>query len=170
MAKSQAPKVSLETSLGKITLELFEQDSPLTVANFLEYVDSGHYDGTIFHRVIQGFMVQGGGMDPDMGERPTRDPIVNEAANGVSNKRGTIAMARTNVVDSATAQFFINACDNNFLDHRDKSPRGFGYCVFGHVADGMDVVDKIISVETTSRMGHDDVPAEPIAIIKAARL
>ncbi len=169
MTKAALPQVRLETTAGTITLELFEKDSPITVANFLSYVDDGHYDKTIFHRVIEGFMIQGGGMDLEMDEKDTEPPIKNEAGNGISNARGTIAMARTQVVDSATAQFFINVNDNTFLDHKDDTPRGFGYCAFGRVVSGMDVVDKINAVKTCSRKGHDDVPYENVAILKAAR-
>ena len=140
------------------------------VENFLSYVKSGHYVKTIFHRVIPGFMIQGGGLTADMEQKPTQAPIKNEAANGGSNKRGTIAMARTGVIDSATCQFFINTVDNDFLDHQDNSPRGFGYCVFGHVVEGMDVVDKIEKVATGSKAGHDDVPVETVTIIRAAQV
>ncbi len=161
--------VRLTTNKGDITIELDADAAPITVENFLAYVDAGHYDGTIFHRVIPGFMIQGGGMDSDMGEKATRDPIQNEAANGKKNTRGTLAMARTNVVDSATSQFFINVSDNDFLDHRSPDPQGFGYAVFGHVSDGMDVVDAIVAVETTNHGPHQDVPAEPVVIEKAAR-
>ena len=163
-------KVLLETSLGNITLELEDQKAPLTVANFLRYVDEKHYNGTIFHRVISGFMIQGGGMDFELFEMPTHAPVKNEAANGLSNKTGTIAMARTSVVDSATAQFFINTADNDFLDHRNNTPSGFGYCVFGRVTDGMDVVRKIEAVDTTSHGHYDDVPVDTVTILKASRL
>ena len=163
------PKVLLETSMGNIKLELFEKDAPLTVANFLAYVDAGHYDSTIFHRVIPGFMIQGGGFTPDMNQKATREPIKNEAKDAGSNTRGTIAMARTMIVDSATCQFFINTVDNDFLNYKNSSPQGFGYCVFGHVIEGMDVVDKIEKVQTTSRCGHQDVPVEPVIILKASR-
>ena len=163
------PKVLLETSMGNIKLELFEKDAPLTVANFLTYVDEGHYDSTIFHRVIPGFMIQGGGFTPDMNQKATREPIKNEAKDAGSNTRGTIAMARTMIVDSATCQFFINTVDNDFLNYKNSSPQGFGYCVFGHVIEGMDVVDKIEKVQTTSRGGHQDVPVEPVIILKASR-
>ena len=165
-----APKVVIETTLGSITLELFAKDPPLTVETFLSYVKSGHYVKTIFQRVIPGFMIQGGGLTADMEQKPTQAPIKNEAANGGSNKRGTIAMARTGVIDSATCQFFINTVDNDFLDHQDNSPRGFGYCVFGHVVEGMDVVDKIEKVATGSKAGHDDVPVETVTIIRAAQV
>ena len=163
------PKVMLETSMGNIKLELFDKDTPLTVANFLTYVDEGHYDSTIFHRVIPGFMIQGGGFTPDMNQKATHDPIKNEAKDAGSNTRGTIAMARTMIVDSATCQFFINTVDNDFLNYKNSSPQGFGYCVFGHVIEGMDVVDKIEKVQTTSRGGHQDVPVEPVIILKASR-
>jgi len=163
------PKVLLETSMGNIKLELFEKDAPLTVANFLAYVDEGHYDSTIFHRVIPGFMIQGGGFTPDMNQKATREPIKNEARDAGSNTRGTIAMARTMIVDSATCQFFINTVDNDFLNYKNSSPQGFGYCVFGHVIEGMDVVDKIEKVQTSSRGGHQDVPVEPVIILKASR-
>lgn len=164
------PKVLLETSMGNIKLELFEKDAPLTVANFLAYVDAGHYDGTIFHRVIPGFMIQGGGFTPDMNQKATREPIKNEAKDAGSNARGTIAMARTMIVDSATCQFFINTVDNDFLNYQNSSPQGYGYCVFGHVIEGMDVVDKIEKVRTTSHGGHQDVPVEPVVILKAGRV
>ena len=165
-----APKVKLETSFGDLVLELFEKDTPETVKNFLEYVDSGHYDGTIFHRVIGNFMIQGGGMTADMKEKATRAPIINEADKAGTNARGTIAMARTQVVDSATSQFFINVVDNPFLDFQGRNPRTFGYCVFGHVIEGMDVVDQIKAVRTTSHGFHDDVPVEPVVIKKATRI
>ena len=160
-------KVKLTTNLGSIELQLCEKDAPLTVENFLTYVKDGHYDGTIFHRVIDGFMIQGGGMDAAMNEKATRAPVKNEAHQAGSNKRGTIAMARTSVVDSATSQFFINLVDNDFLDYRNSSPAGYGYCVFGFVTDGMDVVDKIAKVKTSSRGYYDDVPETPIVIEKA---
>ena len=163
------PKVMLETSMGNIKLELFEQDAPLTVANFLAYVDAGHYDSTIFHRVIPGFMIQGGGFTPDMSQKPARAPIKNEAKTAGANTRGTVAMARTMIVDSATCQFFINIVDNDFLNYQNSSPQGFGYCVFGQVIEGMDVVDKIGKVPTASRSGHQDVPVEPVIILKAYR-
>ena len=165
----ETPKVILETSLGNIKLELFEKDTPETVANFLVYVDEGHYDNTIFHRVIPGFMIQGGGFTPDMEQKLTYDPIRNEAKDGGANNRGTIAMARTMVVDSATCQFFINTVDNAFLNYQNSTPQGFGYCVFGQVIEGMDVVDKIEKVPTTGRNGHQDVPVKPVIIRKANR-
>ncbi|MBO7147731.1 MAG: peptidyl-prolyl cis-trans isomerase [Lentisphaeria bacterium] len=166
---TETQKVVLETSMGNIKLELFDKDTPITVANFLAYVDAGHYDHTIFHRVIPGFMIQGGGFDTKMNQKPTQDPIKNEAQSGAENKRGTIAMARTSVVDSATCQFFINTVDNDFLNFSSPTPRGFGYCVFGQVIEGMDVVDKIEKVATTSHGMHQDVPIEPVIILKAYR-
>jgi cyclophilin family peptidyl-prolyl cis-trans isomerase len=168
MAGEKNPVVLMETSLGNVKMELDQAKAPITVKNFLSYVDEKFYDGTIFHRVIDGFMIQGGGFTPDMQQKPTKAPIKNEAGNGLSNKRGTIAMARTMVVDSATAQFFINVVDNDFLDHRDNTPQGFGYAVFGKVIEGMDVVDKIKAVRTGSKMGFQDVPVEPV-IIKSVR-
>ncbi|MCM2281452.1 MAG: peptidylprolyl isomerase [Bdellovibrionaceae bacterium] len=156
--------VIIETSKGNIEVELFEDKAPETVKNFLKYVDKGHYSGTIFHRVIPNFMIQGGGMTADMNEKPTDKGIKNEADNGLSNKRGTLAMARTSDPHSASAQFFINVKDNGFLDHTGKTPQGWGYAVFGEVKSGMDVVEAIKSVKTASRMPHDDVPVEPITI------
>ncbi len=164
-----APQVVLETSEGNITLELDAEKAPITVKNFLGYVEAGHYDGTIFHRVISNFMIQGGGMDANMKEKKTGSQIKNEAANGLQNLRGTVAMARTQVVDSATAQFFINVKDNSFLNHRDTSSAGFGYAVFGKVIDGMDVVEKIKGVATGRKGFHDDVPLSPVTI-NAARV
>lgn len=165
------PQVLLTTSLGNITIELFEKEAPITVENFLKYVDEGFYNGTIFHRVIKGFMVQGGGFTTDFVQKDSLfAQIKNEATNRISNKRGTIAMARTNVVDSATSQFFINEVDNDFLDHRSPSPQGFGYCVFGRVVDGMDVVDAIAKVKTGNRGYHADVPVENVVIESAARI
>ncbi len=166
---AENPIVKMETSLGEITIELFEKEAPITVENFLKYVDAGHYDGTIFHRVIPGFMIQGGGMDFGMTQKKTLAPIKNEAANKISNKIGTIAMARTNVVDSATCQFFINVADNDFLDFRAPTPSMFGYCVFGKVTAGMDTVKAIEAVQTTSRRGHQDVPVDEVRIISAKR-
>lgn len=158
--------IVLSTSLGDITVELLTADAPVTVANFLEYVDDGHFDGTIFHRVMPGFMIQGGGFAPDMGERATRSPIKNEADNGVKNTRGTLAMARTQEADSATSQFFINLADSTFLDH---GGRDFGYAVFGRVTEGMDVVDRIAAVKTANRGMHGDVPVEPVIIVSLRR-
>ncbi len=158
------PEVLIKTSMGNIKILLFSKKAPITVNNFLQYVKSKHYDGTIFHRVIPGFMIQGGNFTKDMQQKSTRSAIKNEADNKLSNERGTIAMARTSMVHSATDQFFINAKNNTFLDHKSKSPDAYGYCVFGKVIDGMDVVDKIISVETTSKGGHSDVPVTPVEI------
>ncbi|ADI38427.1 peptidylprolyl isomerase [Waddlia chondrophila] len=164
---TETKTVKLQTSLGDITLELYPDKAPVTVKNFLQYVDSGHYDGTIFHRVIDGFMIQGGGYTENLTQKPTKEPIANEANNGLKNKRGTIAMARTNVVDSATSQFFINVVDNSFLDFKGENPREFGYCVFGKVTDGMDVVDQIKSVDTQSQGPYQDLPVKPVKIVKA---
>jgi peptidyl-prolyl cis-trans isomerase B (cyclophilin B) len=160
-------KVKLTTTLGTITLELDAQKAPLTVENFISYVKSGHYNGTIFHRVIEDFMIQGGGMDQDMKEKPTRPPIKNEANNRLSNLLGTIAMARTSDPHSASAQFYINTNDNPFLDFSKESDDGWGYCVFGKVVDSMDVVEQIEEVNTTSRKGYQDVPVDIILIEKA---
>ena len=165
-----APQVQLETSMGNIVIELNRDKAPETVANFIGYVEDGFYDGTIFHRVIENFMVQGGGFDQDFQQKQTKAPVQNEADNGLSNKRGAVAMARTNDPHSATAQFFINTVDNDFLDFKGKTPSGWGYAVFGEVIEGMDVVDKIREVETTMRGPHQDVPAEDIVIIKASVL
>lgn len=172
-ARAANPVVVLETNHGNIKVELFEDKAPITVKNFLSYTDDKFYDGTIFHRVIgkehagKDFMIQGGGFAPGMSQKSTKKPIKNEANNGVSNTRGTLAMARTNEVDSATAQFFINVADNTFLDH--KGTQQFGYAVFGRVIEGMDVVDKIKAVKTGSKGGHDDVPVEDV-VIKTVRL
>jgi cyclophilin family peptidyl-prolyl cis-trans isomerase len=157
--------VKLQTSMGNIVIELNEQAAPVTVKNFLGYVQSGFYDGTIFHRVIPGFMIQGGGFTPKMIRKKTLDPIINEAKNGLSNKRGTIAMARTNNPNSATSQFFINHRDNDFLNYMDDNQPG--YAVFGKVIEGMDVVDAIASVKTTTRDGMENVPVEPVEIVSA---
>lgn len=159
--------VKLETSMGEIILELFEDKAPKTVANFLEYVRAGHYDGTIFHRVIDGFMIQGGGMTSDMRDKPTNAPIENEADNGVKNEAYTLAMARTSDPHSATAQFFINVKNNAFLDHKSKTEQGWGYAVFGKVIKGHGIVNKIKSVETGNKAGHSDVPVTPVEIHKA---
>ncbi len=156
--------VIIETSLGNIEVELNTEKAPVTTDNFLQYVDDKFYDGVIFHRVIPTFMVQGGGMKEDMSEKKTRDPIQNEAANGLKNSKGTLAMARTNKPHSASAQFFINVADNGFLDHRNTTEAGFGYAVFGKVVAGMDVVDKIKAVPTGSKGHHDDVPTTPVLI------
>jgi cyclophilin family peptidyl-prolyl cis-trans isomerase len=162
------PVIRIETSLGMITVELDIEQAPVTVANFLEYVRSGFYEDTVFHRVIPGFMVQGGGMTAEMESKATRAPIRNEAENGLPNKRGTIAMARTQIVDSATAQFFINVADNDFLNHQGPAPATFGYAVFGRVIDGMETVDAIAKVATGNRNGHRDVPVEPVVIQRVA--
>lgn len=159
--------IKLHTSLGTIALELDAEKAPKTVANFIEYVKSGHYDGTIFHRVIGSFMIQGGGMTPDMEQKPTRETIENEAANGLKNLRGTIAMARTNAPHSATAQFFINVVDNDFLNFRSADANGFGYCVFGKVVEGLDVVDAIRAVKTGRRGFYQDVPTTDVIIERA---
>jgi len=160
----KVPKVIMKTSLGDITIELYADKAPITVKNFLDYAEAKHYDGTIFHRVIPAFMIQGGGFTAAMQQKPTRAPIKNEAGNGLKNTPGTIAMARTGVVDSATAQFFINTKENPALDHRDETPAGFGYAVFGKVTAGMDVVKKIESVSTTTKGPHQNVPADAVVI------
>ena len=159
-------KATMETSMGTITLELDDAKAPETVANFVQYAKDGHYDGTIFHRVIDGFMIQGGGFTKDMNQKETREPIRNEAMNGLKNLRGTIAMARTMVVDSATSQFFINLVDNDFLDFSAPTPQGFGYAVFGEVVDGLSVVDAIGKVKTGFSGPHQNVPEEPVVIRK----
>jgi len=164
------PKVIMNTTKGDITIELFAKKAPITVKNFLSYADEKFYDGTIFHRVIKGFMIQGGGLTADFREKPSKSPIKNEAANGLKNKRGTIAMARTEVVDSATCQFFINHVDNPALDYRNNTAQGYGYAVFGKVIKGMDVVDAIANVRTMTRGGRGDVPRETIKIISVRRL
>jgi len=164
---STNPIVKLETNKGTITLELDAEKAPNSVENFVSYVKDGFYDGTIFHRVIPGFMIQGGGMNPDMSEKKNKSPIKNEANNGLKNDRGTIAMARTNDPHSATSQFFINLKDNGFLDHTSESPAGWGYAVFGKVIDGMDVVDEIAKVKTGNHGPHGDVPLESVVIEKA---
>ena len=155
--------ITIKTNHGDIKVELFEEKAPISCENFRQYVTDGHFNDTVFHRVIPNFMIQGGGMDGSMSSKPTRDPIKNEADNGESNMRGTLAMARTGVVDSATSQFFINLSDNDFLNH---SSRDFGYAVFGQVADGMDVVDAIAAVPTGSRGGHQDVPVDAVTILE----
>ena len=157
-------KITMETTMGTITLSLNDEKAPETVANFLRYAEGGHYDGTIFHRVIDGFMIQGGGFTKDMNQKPTGEPIRNEAMNGLKNRRGTIAMARTRVVDSATSQFFINLVDNDFLDFTAPTAQGFGYAVFGEVTDGMEVVDRIAKVQTGNSGPYQNVPVEPIVI------
>jgi peptidyl-prolyl cis-trans isomerase A (cyclophilin A) len=159
--------VKFETSHGDITLELFTEKAPITVANFLQYVDDGHFDGTVFHRVIPNFVIQGGGFTMEMDQKETREKIKNEADNGINNERGSLSMARTSEVDSATSQFFVNLRDNTSLDH---SEANFGYAVFAKVVDGMDVVDEIAKVETTTMGPYQDVPAEPVAIHKASQI
>jgi cyclophilin family peptidyl-prolyl cis-trans isomerase len=159
-------KATIETDLGTIELELDEKKAPITVKNFVDYAKSGHYNDTIFHRVINGFMIQGGGFTADMNQKETKEPIRNEAMNGLKNDRGTIAMARTMVVDSATSQFFINLVDNSFLNFRNPSPQGFGYAVFGKVTKGMEVVDAIAKVQTGNKGMHQDVPVKPVVIKK----
>ena len=159
--------VKLHTNHGVITLELDAEKAPVTVANFLAYVEAGHYNNTVFHRVIDGFMIQGGGFEPGMNQKPTGEQIKNEADNGLKNERGTIAMARTQAPHSATAQFFINVADNDFLNHRSPDLQGWGYCVFGKVSDGMDVVDAIRKVKTGSSGFHQDVPKEDVIIERA---
>jgi peptidyl-prolyl cis-trans isomerase B (cyclophilin B) len=165
----ERPKVQITTSLGEIIVELDSAKAPQTVANFLAYTEEKHYDNTIFHRVIKGFMIQGGGMTPDMKAKPTRKPIPNEADNGLKNVTGTIAMARTSDPHSATSQFFINTHDNAFLDHKAKSAQGWGYCVFGKVVKGMETVRALEAVPTTNRGGHGDVPVKSV-IIQSIRL
>ncbi len=166
-AERSNPLVKLETSMGEITLELYPDKAPATVANFLQYVKDGFFDGTIFHRVISTFMVQGGGFDAQMNQKPTKAPIKNEADNGLKNEIYTVAMARTMVPDSATAQFFINLADNQFLNHTAKTPQGWGYAVFGKVVKGQDVVDKIKAVPTTTKGMHQNVPVDAVTIVKA---
>ncbi len=163
-AQDNNPSVIIETSLGTITIELDQANAPKSVENFLAYVSSGFYDDTVFHRVIRGFMIQGGGMTADLNRKATEAPIENEATNGLKNVRGTIAMARTADVNSATAQFFINIADNRSLDHRSTAPQEFGYAVFGQVTDGLDVVDKIEAVETGTQGAYRDVPNETVFI------
>lgn len=159
--------IKLQTNHGDIIIKLFADEAPETVKNFIQYVQDGHYDNTIFHRVISNFMIQGGGFEPGMQQKPVRAPIKNEANNGLSNKVGTLAMARTMDPHSASSQFFINVSDNAFLDHTSETSQGWGYAVFGEVVEGMDVVNAIKEVETTSRAGHQDVPREDVIIEKA---
>ncbi|MFN8643050.1 MAG: peptidylprolyl isomerase [Candidatus Binatia bacterium] len=163
-AEGGNPVVAMKTSMGTIKIELDQDKAPVSTANFLAYVNDKFYDGTIFHRVIPAFMIQGGGFDKDMNQKKTKAPIKNEAGNGLKNLNGTIAMARTSDPNSATAQFFINTKDNAFLDHRDDSVQGYGYAVFGKVVDGMDVVKKIEAVQTTTKMPHQNVPVTPVVI------
>ncbi|MFM2288211.1 MAG: hypothetical protein RL684_1354 [Pseudomonadota bacterium] len=159
--------IRFETSHGGFTVELFERDAPDTVANFLHYVDDGFFDGTIFHRIVPGFVIQGGGLTADFEQKKTRDPVKNEAANGLLNERGTLSMARTNAPHSATSQFFVNLADNEFLDYR---PGNHGYAVFGRIKEGMDVIDKIAAVRTGRRQGYTDAPMEDVVITSARRL
>jgi cyclophilin family peptidyl-prolyl cis-trans isomerase len=163
------PTLVLETSLGNVKVELFQKEAPISVKNFLDYAKSGFYDGTIFHRVIPGFMIQGGGFTKDLTMKPTKEQIKNEAANGLKNERGTLAMARTNVVDSASSQFFINVANNDFLNHREGGPAVYGYAVFGKVLSGMEVVDKIASTQTGMQKGFGDVPVTPV-VIKSVKI
>ena len=163
------PVVVMETSMGSVVIELWEDRAPVTVANFLRYTENDFFDGLVFHRVIPGFMIQGGGMDEDLVRKSAYDPITNEARSDVPNDRGTLAMARTGVVDSATSQFFINLVDNDFLNHVDDTPQGFGYAVFGAVIEGMEVVDAIAAVDTAGRGGQQNVPVEAVSIISVRR-
>jgi peptidyl-prolyl cis-trans isomerase B (cyclophilin B) len=163
-------QIDLQTNQGTIRIELDEAKAPVSSRNFLEYVDAGHYDGTVFHRVIPGFMIQGGGFEPGMKQKPTKAPIANEANNGLKNQHYAIAMARTSAPHSATAQFFINTTDNGFLDFKSESPQGWGYAVFGKVVSGQDVVDAIEKVKTGSRGGHGDVPTDDVVIVSAKRV
>jgi peptidyl-prolyl cis-trans isomerase A (cyclophilin A) len=159
--------VKFETSHGSFTIELFPKEAPVTVENFLQYVDDGFFDGTTFHRIVPGFVIQGGGLTPDFQNKQTRAPIANEAKNGLKNKRGSLSMARTSDINSATSQFFVNLSDNEFLDH---GPRDFGYAVFARVTEGMDVVDKIAKVKTGRRKGYQDAPIEDVVIVSAKRV
>lgn len=161
------PTVQFKTSQGKFTVELYTKEAPVSVENFLRYVTDGFFDGTIFHRVVPGFVIQGGGLTPELEAKQTRAPITNEARNGLKNERGTLSMARTNDVNSATSQFFVNLKDNAFLDHK---PGNFGYAVFGRIAAGMDVIDRIAKVRTGRRKGYDDAPLETVAIESARRV
>ncbi|MDZ7750074.1 MAG: peptidylprolyl isomerase [Gammaproteobacteria bacterium] len=161
---ADGPRVNIQTSMGDIVVELHDARAPATVENFLSYVKDGFYEGTVFHRVIDGFMIQGGGMTADLRKKPTRAPVMNEADNGLKNDKGTLAMARTSDPHSATAQFFINVADNDFLNHSGKTPRGWGYAVFGRVVTGMEVVERIEAVPTGRQRGMGDVPREPVII------
>ena len=163
------PVVVMETNKGTIKIEVWQDKAPLSAANFLRYVDENYYDGLIFHRVIPGFMAQGGGFDEDMVQKSTFETIKNEASADMPNNRGTLAMARTNVVDSATSQFFINLVDNDFLNHTDETPRGFGYAVFAEVIEGMDIVDAMATVKTANKRGHQNVPVDPIIMTRVTR-
>jgi cyclophilin family peptidyl-prolyl cis-trans isomerase len=169
MSEEKNPRVLMETSMGNVTIELFKDKAPISARNFLSYAKEGYYDGLTFHRVISNFMIQGGGMDENMQPKKTKFAIKNEATNGLKNTRGTLAMARTSVVDSATSQFFINVVDSAFLDHKGKTPDLFGYAVFGQVVEGMETVDAIRQVKTGNKGGHGDVPLEPV-FIKSVKL
>lgn len=169
MQNKKHPTVLFKTTMGDFKVELYPEKAPLTVQNFLDYVTSGHYNNTIYHRVIDGFMVQGGGFTKEFEQKPTKKPIQNEAGNGLKNERGSIAMARTNDIHSATSQFFINVANNDFLDFKSKAPHEFGYCVFGKVIEGMDVIDKMRKVKTGSKGFHRDVPLETIEILSATQ-
>jgi cyclophilin family peptidyl-prolyl cis-trans isomerase len=162
--------IRFSTSLGDIDIELFPKEAPKSAENFLKYVDDGFFDGLIFHRIVPGFVIQGGGLTPDFKQKTNRPPIENEATNGLKNKRGTLSMARTSDINSATSQFFVNLKDNDFLDHKSKSPSQYGYAVFGQVTKGMDVVDKIAAVETGRKKGYDDAPLEDVVIVSARRI
>ncbi len=168
--KGESMLIAFETNQGMIKVKLNAEKAPKTVESFLKYVDEGFFKGTIFHRVIKGFMIQGGGFTSDMTQKPTHAPVKNEANNGLLNKRGTLAMARTNDPHSASSQFFINLVDNAFLDFKSESPSGWGYAVFGEVVEGMDVVDKIANIRTTSKKGYDDVPETTVEILSAKRI
>ena len=163
-AETKNPTLVIETSLGKVKVELFQKEAPVSVQNFLDYAKSGFYNGTIFHRVIPGFMIQGGGLTASLIPKETKAPIKNEAANGLTNERGTLAMARSGMVDSATSQFFINVASNTFLNHKEGGPAVFGYAVFGKVVEGMEVVDKIAATQTGRQNGFSDVPVTPVVI------
>ncbi len=169
-SKVEKPVVLMKTSMGDIKIELYPDKAPITVQNFLEYVKKGHYDHTIFHRVIDNFMIQGGGFTANLTQKPTLPAIKNEAGNGLKNTRGTVSMARTQEVNSATAQFFINVSDNTFLNYKSENPQEYGYCVFGKVIEGMDVVDKIKSVDTTAQGPYRDIPVKPIEIISVTQV
>ena len=169
VAGAENPKVILDTTKGQITIELYPKKAPDTVKNFLAYVDAGFYSGTVFHRVMPNFMIQGGGFTQDMQQKPTRPPIKIESDNGLKNERGTVAMARTQDPNSATAQFFISSADNDFLNFKDKTTQGWGYAVFGKVVQGMEVVDEISKVKTGAKGSHRDVPADPVVITTAKR-
>jgi len=170
MAENTNPRIRFDTRLGSITVELYPDKAPETVANILKYVDEGFYAGTLFHRVIPGFVVQGGGLLPDMSQKPNNPPVKNEADNGLKNVRGTLSMARTPDPHSATSQFFINLKDNAFLDFTAPTPQGYGYCVFGAVLEGMDVVDQMATLPTGNRYGHSNVPLEDVVIDAAVRV